>query len=170
MTSRETSVRPSLGGSTLRVCGGQLNDLWLVYSLVWKPHTFPRPTAACRGCWHTLRPQPGGLGVARPGKPQGGRVHLLGRRGSGLPVALRGAPRPRECGAWQPPGGSDCVRPEPPLRQPQRCSKRPGLHRLRRRQKDKSNPVPSLTHAGSRFQEPQTAESACLSLHQQGLK
>lgn len=35
-----------------------------------------------------------------------------------------------------------------------RCSKRPGLRRLRRRQKDKSNPLPSLTQAGFHFQEP----------------
>lgn len=81
-------------------------------------------------------------------------------------MALRGAPRPRECGAWQPPAGSGHVCPEPPLRQPQRCSKRPGLHRLGRRQKDKSNPFPSLSQAGFHFPEPQATVRAGLSLHQ----
>lgn len=50
--------------------------------------------------------------------------------GSGLPVALQGAPHPQECGAWQPPGWSSCVCLEPLLCQPQRCSKRLALCRL----------------------------------------
>lgn len=35
--------------------------------------------------------------------------------GSGLPVALRGAPHPQECGAWQLPGWSGCACLEPLL-------------------------------------------------------
>lgn len=124
-----------------------------------KPHTLPRcPLQPAQAVSSTLaRPgtmasaQNAWLGPSQASCRQGG--HLLGWQGSGLPVALRGAPHPQECGAWQPPGRSGHVCLEVPLRQPQRCSKRPGLRRLRRRQKDKSNPFLSLIQAGFSFQE-----------------
>ena len=75
MTSQETLVRHSPGGTTLRVCGGQLKWPLDMYALVWKPHTFRRPTAACKGWWHTLRPQPRALGVA-PARQAAGREAL----------------------------------------------------------------------------------------------
>lgn len=81
--------------------------------------------------------------------------HLLG---SGLPVALQGAPHPQECGAWQPPGWSSCVCLEPLLCQPQRCSKRLALCRLGRCQKDKSKSFPSLSPARFHFQDPRATD------------
>ena len=36
-----------------------------IYSSVWKPHTFPRPTVAYSGCWQIPWPQPRVLGMAR---------------------------------------------------------------------------------------------------------
>lgn len=85
----------------------------------------------------------------------GRKGHLLG---SGLPVALQGAPHPQECGAWQPPGRSGCACLEPLLCQPQRCSNRLGLRRLGRCQKDKSNSFPSLSQAEFHFQDPRATD------------
>lgn len=73
MTSQGASVRHSLQGSTLRMCGdlGQFKRPLGMYSAAWKPHTFPRPTAACTGCQQTMWPQPRALGVARAGRAAG---------------------------------------------------------------------------------------------------
>lgn len=71
-------------------------------------------------------------------------------------MATSGRERPRVCAQ------------EPPLRQPPRCSERPGLRRLGRRQKHKSNLFPSLSQAGFHWQEPRATDRACLSLQQHG--
>lgn len=47
---------------------------------------------------------------------------------------------------------------EPLLCQPQRCSKRLGLCRLGRCQKDKSNSFPSLSQGGFHFQDPRATD------------